>query len=113
MLSTYDGWDKLLLSFAPHIPRRHADDLFLALHREAELFVELDVLRFVGLEVAGQILLAELFEIAIHQCRTDALSLRGGCNADRSQMDMRLVGIEMAPAGKPLHHPRRRRAERL
>lgn len=87
---------------SPHVPGRCADELLFVPDDEAEFFVELDILWSVGFEVAGGLLLFEMLDVAMHQCRADALSLSIGSNADGSQMDVGFLGIEMAPPRKPL-----------
>ena len=69
---------------------------------EAEFLVELDVLWLIGFEVARDLLLFKMLDVAMHQCGADALSLSIGSHADGSQMNMRLLGIEMAPSSEPL-----------
>ena len=86
---------------SPHGPGRCADDFFLVLYDEAELFVELEVFRPVGFEIAGGFFLIEMFDVARHQGGADALSLSARIDADGAEVDMRLDGIEMAPAAVP------------
>ncbi len=71
------------------------------LYDEAELFVELDVLRPVGFEIASGFFLIEIFDVARHQGSADSLSLAARVDADGAEMDVRLGGIEMAPAAVP------------
>ena len=72
------------------------------LNDEADFFVEFYIRRSVGFEVARGLLLFEMLDVAMHQRRADALSLSIGSHADGSQMNMRLLGIEMAPSREPL-----------
>ena len=85
----------------PHGPGRYTDDFFLVLYHEAELFVELDVFRPVGFEIAGGFFLIEMFDVARHQGAADALSLSARVDADGAEMNMRIGGIELAPAAVP------------
>ena|SRR5215467_6057873 len=87
---------------SPHIPGRRADDLFFGLNHEPESFVEIDVFRSIGFEVTRSVFLVELLNITIHERCADSLSLSLGGNADGAEMQVRLVGVQMAPSGEPL-----------
>ena len=85
----------------PHVPGRSADELLFTLNDESEFFVEFYIRQSVGFEVARGLLLFKMLDVAMHQCGADALSLSIGSHADGSQMNMRLLGIEMAPSSEP------------
>src|ERR1041385_101475 len=95
-----------LFSFAPHVPRRRADQLFFVSDDETELFIKINVLRLVGFEVTRETFAAQMVQIAAHESRADSLSLRLRRDTDRAKMQVRFVGIEMAPTGKPAHQQR-------
>lgn len=69
---------------------------------EAELFIELDVLPSVGFEIAGGLLLLEILDVVLHQCRADAFPLHLWGNPDWAKMDVGFIGIEVTPSGEPL-----------
>jgi hypothetical protein len=94
--------------FAQPILRRITGKLF-----EAEFFVELDVLPSVGLEIAGGLLLLEILDVALHQCRADSFPLHLRGNPDWAKMDVGFIGIQVTPSGEPLDNSGNRLAEGL
>lgn len=76
------------------------------MHGEAEFSVELDILQSVGFKIAFRVLLLEMVDVAIHQCRSNAKPLGLGGHADGTEMDMGSFRIEMAPSSKPSDDPR-------
>jgi CheY-like chemotaxis protein len=106
------GRARLFFAFPAHVPRRRADELLFARHHEAELLVEFYVLRFVGFEIARRFFLPEMLDIAVHQRPAHALSLHLRRDAERPEVDVRLVGVQTAPARKPLDEARFHFAQR-
>ncbi len=85
----------------PHVPGRRADNLFFALDDETEPFVEFDVFPPVGFEIAGDFFLHYMLDITLHERAADSAPLQFGSDGDGPEMHMRLVRIEVTPAGKP------------
>lgn len=85
----------------------------MAANDESEPFIESYVFGPVGFQIPRGVLLFEIFDISVHQCRTDSLTLSRGGDAYRPEMHVRLFRIEAAPSREPLDELRKRLAERL
>ena len=96
---------EFLLSFAPHVPGWGTDQLFFVLDDETELFIKAGVFKFVGFKVTGKPVSPQTLQIAAHESGADPLALRLRCDTERPKMQVRFVGIETAPTGKPRYQP--------
>jgi len=68
---------------------------------EAELPVEFHIPRPVRLEIPSHTFALEMCDVAVHQSRTDTLTLERRRHPNRPKMDVWLLRIQAAPCGKP------------